>query len=89
VVGCACAEQLSAHRGNARVRHGAGWALGRCGARGGTWLRRSRWRRHLAAANKNVTARYLWQMVPVVVVALVGYPTAAAALMLLWLAQSV
>jgi hypothetical protein len=34
-------------------------------------------------------ARHLWQMVPVVVVALVGYPTAAAALMLLWLAQSV
>jgi surface polysaccharide O-acyltransferase-like enzyme len=39
------------------------------------WLRRSRWRRPLAAANKNVMALYLWQMVPVVVVALVGYPT--------------
>lgn len=35
----------------------------------------TRWLRHLAAANKNVMARYLWQMVPVVVVALVGYPT--------------
>ena len=39
------------------------------------WLRRSRWQRPLAAANKNVMAVYLWQMVPVVVVALVGYPT--------------
>jgi Acyltransferase family len=39
------------------------------------WLRRSRWRRPLAAANKNVMALYLWQMVPVVVVALAGYPT--------------
>ncbi|MCW2652515.1 MAG: hypothetical protein QOE41_1583 [Mycobacterium sp.] len=39
------------------------------------WLRRSRWRRPLAAANKNVMALYLWQMVPVVVVALVGYPS--------------
>ena len=39
------------------------------------WLRRSRWRRLMAAANKNVMALYLWQMVPVVVVALVGYRT--------------
>ena len=39
------------------------------------WLRRSRWRRLMAAANKNVMALYLWQMVPVVIVALVGYPT--------------
>ena len=39
------------------------------------WLRRSRWRGPLAAANANVMAVYLWQMVPVVVVALVGYPT--------------
>jgi hypothetical protein len=38
-------------------------------------LRRSRWQRPLAAANNNVMAVYLWQMVPVVVVALVGYPT--------------
>ena len=40
------------------------------------WLRRRpRWRRLMAAANKNVMALYLWQMVPVVVVAVVGYPT--------------
>jgi Acyltransferase family len=39
------------------------------------WLRRSRWRGPLAAANKNVMALYLWQMAPVVIVALVGYPT--------------
>ena len=38
-------------------------------------LRRSRWQRPLAAANNNVMAVYLWQMVPVVVVAVVGYPT--------------
>ena len=38
-------------------------------------LRRSRWQRPLAAANRYVIAVYLWQMVPVVVVALVGYPT--------------
>ena len=38
-------------------------------------LQRSRWQRPLAAANNNVMAVYLWQMVPVVVVALVGYPT--------------
>jgi surface polysaccharide O-acyltransferase-like enzyme len=39
------------------------------------WLGRSRRRRLLAVANKNVMALYLWQMVPVVVVALIGYPT--------------
>ncbi|CAN5513692.1 acyltransferase [soil metagenome] len=39
------------------------------------WLQRSRWRRPLAAANRDVMAVYLWQMVPVVIVALVGYPT--------------
>jgi hypothetical protein len=39
------------------------------------WLRHSRLRRPLAAANRNVMALYLWQMVPVVAVALVGYPT--------------
>jgi surface polysaccharide O-acyltransferase-like enzyme len=38
-------------------------------------LRRSRWVRPLAAANTNVMAVYLWQMVPVVIVALIGYPT--------------
>lgn len=37
-------------------------------------LRRSRLQRALAAANANVMALYLWQMVPVVVVALVAYP---------------
>jgi fucose 4-O-acetylase-like acetyltransferase len=37
-------------------------------------LRRSRLQRPLAAANANVMALYLWQMVPVVVVALVAYP---------------
>jgi fucose 4-O-acetylase-like acetyltransferase len=37
-------------------------------------LARSRLRRPLAAANRNVMALYLWQMVPVVVVALVAYP---------------
>jgi surface polysaccharide O-acyltransferase-like enzyme len=35
-------------------------------------LARARW---LAVANSKVMAVYLWQMVPVVVVALVGYPT--------------
>jgi surface polysaccharide O-acyltransferase-like enzyme len=39
------------------------------------WIRGSRWQRPLAVANKNVMAVYLWQMVPVVVVALAGYPT--------------
>jgi surface polysaccharide O-acyltransferase-like enzyme len=38
-------------------------------------LRRSRWRPALAAANRNVMALYLWHMVPVVIVALIGYPT--------------
>ncbi|OSC42281.1 acyltransferase family protein [Mycobacterium decipiens] len=38
-------------------------------------LRRSRWRGVLAAANNNVLALYLWQMVPVVVVAAAGYPS--------------
>jgi surface polysaccharide O-acyltransferase-like enzyme len=37
-------------------------------------LARSRVRRALAVANRNVMALYLWQMVPVVVVALVAYP---------------
>ncbi|MGH3638271.1 MAG: acyltransferase family protein [Mycobacterium sp.] len=37
-------------------------------------LARSRVRRPLAAANRKVMALYLWQMVPVVVVALVAYP---------------
>ncbi len=39
------------------------------------WLRRPRFERPLAAANRNVMALYLWQMVPVVIVALVGYPS--------------
>jgi hypothetical protein len=39
------------------------------------WLGRSRVRRPLAAANTYVMALYLWQMVPVVAVAVVGYPT--------------
>ncbi|MCV7226009.1 acyltransferase family protein [Mycolicibacterium komossense] len=39
------------------------------------WLRGSRLRGPLAAANTTVMALYLWQMIPVVVVALVGYPT--------------
>ena len=38
------------------------------------WLRRSRWRQALAVASKNVMALYLWHMVPVIVVALIGYP---------------
>jgi fucose 4-O-acetylase-like acetyltransferase len=38
-------------------------------------LRRSRWRQALAAANKNVMALYLWHMIPVIVVALIGYPS--------------
>jgi surface polysaccharide O-acyltransferase-like enzyme len=38
-------------------------------------LRQTRWLPALAAANAKVMAVYLWQMVPVVVVALVGYPT--------------
>jgi hypothetical protein len=38
-------------------------------------LRRSRSAGVIAAANRNVMALYLWQMVPVVLVALIGYPT--------------
>ncbi|MDV3126171.1 acyltransferase family protein [Mycobacterium sp. 21AC1] len=34
-----------------------------------------RWKRPLALANQNVMALYLWHMVPVVVVTLIGYPT--------------
>lgn len=37
-------------------------------------LRRACWMPALAAANAKVMAVYLWQMVPVVIVALVGYP---------------
>lgn len=37
-------------------------------------LRRSRFLRPLAGASKNVMALYLWQMLPVVIVALVVYP---------------
>ncbi|MET0475849.1 MAG: acyltransferase family protein [Mycobacterium sp.] len=37
-------------------------------------LERSRLRRPLAVASRNVMALYLWQMVPVVVVALIAYP---------------
>ncbi len=33
-----------------------------------------RWRRPLAVANQNVMMLYLWHMVPVIIVALVGYP---------------
>ena len=39
------------------------------------WLRRSRWRGPLEAINGHVMAVYLWQMIPVVIVALVGYPS--------------
>lgn len=39
------------------------------------WLQRSPWRRFLSVANHNVMALYLWQMIPVVIVALAGYPT--------------
>ncbi len=39
------------------------------------WLRRSWLRRALPVANTYVMALYLWQMVPVVIVALIGYPT--------------
>lgn len=39
------------------------------------WLRRARWRHLLTVANDNSLALYLWHMVPVVVVALVGYPS--------------
>jgi fucose 4-O-acetylase-like acetyltransferase len=40
------------------------------------WLRRVRWRPALVVANQNALALYLWHMVPVVVLALVCYPTA-------------
>ncbi len=39
------------------------------------WLRRARGRHLLATANQHALALYLWHMVPVVAVALVGYPT--------------
>lgn len=39
------------------------------------WLQRASWRRFLSVANHNVMALYLWQMIPVVIVALAGYPT--------------
>jgi surface polysaccharide O-acyltransferase-like enzyme len=39
------------------------------------WLRRSRWGRVVAAANANVMGLYLWHMVPVIVVAVIGYPS--------------
>jgi surface polysaccharide O-acyltransferase-like enzyme len=39
------------------------------------WLRRARWRQVLATANENAMALYLWHMVPVVVLALLCYPT--------------
>lgn len=39
------------------------------------WLSRARWRPQLAIANQNAMALYLWHMVPVVVVALVCYPS--------------
>ncbi len=39
------------------------------------WLRHPCCERPLGAANRNVMALYLWQMVPVVIVALVGYPS--------------
>ncbi|MBS1694700.1 MAG: acyltransferase family protein [Actinobacteria bacterium] len=38
-------------------------------------LRSPRWRRPLELANQNVMALYLWHMVPVVVVTIVGYPS--------------
>lgn len=39
------------------------------------WLQRVRWRHVLVVANENAMALYLWHMVPVVVVALVCYPS--------------
>jgi surface polysaccharide O-acyltransferase-like enzyme len=42
------------------------------------WLRRARWRPRLATASQNAMALYLWHMVPVVVVALICYPTGLA-----------
>jgi len=38
-------------------------------------LARGRWPRVIAAANNNVMMLYLWHMMPVIVVTLVGYPT--------------
>jgi surface polysaccharide O-acyltransferase-like enzyme len=38
------------------------------------WLRRPRRRRAVALANANVMGLYLWHMVPVIVVAVIGYP---------------
>lgn len=38
-------------------------------------LRRERWRHLLAVANENAFALYLWHMMPVVIVALTGYPS--------------
>ncbi|MCH9733720.1 MAG: acyltransferase [Actinomycetia bacterium] len=38
-------------------------------------LTRGRWPRIISIANNNVMALYLWQMIPVIVVTLVGYPT--------------
>ncbi len=38
-------------------------------------LARGRWPRVISTANNNVMALYLWHMMPVIVVTLVGYPT--------------
>ncbi|MCH9733690.1 MAG: acyltransferase [Actinomycetia bacterium] len=38
-------------------------------------LTRGRWPRVISIANNNVMALYLWQMIPVIIVTLVGYPT--------------
>lgn len=38
-------------------------------------LIRGRWPQVITTANNNVMALYLWQMVPVIIVTLVGYPT--------------
>jgi surface polysaccharide O-acyltransferase-like enzyme len=39
------------------------------------WLRRSRWLRAVAVANRNVMGLYLWHTVPVIAVAVIGYPS--------------
>jgi surface polysaccharide O-acyltransferase-like enzyme len=39
------------------------------------WLSRGRWPTVISVANTNVMALYLWHMLPVIVVTLVGYPT--------------
>lgn len=39
------------------------------------FLRRGRWPKVIGVANNNVMALYLWHMLPVVIVTLVGYPT--------------